>query len=60
MLTEALFTTAKTQKQPKCPLTDEWTKKMWCIHTTMEYGAYTPQWNIPYSQWNNEIQWNIT
>ena len=24
---------AKTWKQPKCPLTDEWIKKMWCTHT---------------------------
>ena len=32
----ALFTTAKTWKQPKCPLTDEWIKKMWYIYT-MEY-----------------------
>ena len=29
----ALFTTAKTQKQPKCPSTDEWIKKIWCAHT---------------------------
>ena len=27
----ALFTIAKTWKQPKCPLTDEWIKKMWNI-----------------------------
>ena len=26
---EALFTIAKTQKQPKCPLTDDWIRKMW-------------------------------
>ena len=24
---------AKTQKQPKCPSTDEWIKKMWWIYT---------------------------
>ena len=36
MFTAALFTTAKTWKQPKCPLTDEWIKKMWYIYT-MEY-----------------------
>ena len=29
----ALFTTAKTQKQLKCSLTDEWLKKMWYIYT---------------------------
>ena len=28
----ALFTIAKTWKQPRCPLTDEWIKKMWCVY----------------------------
>ena len=32
----ALFTIARTWKQPKCPSSDEWIKKMWCIYT-MEY-----------------------
>ena len=36
MFTAALFTIAKSWKQPKCPLTDEWIKKMWYIFT-MEY-----------------------
>ena len=36
MFTAALFTIAKTWKQPKRPLTDKWIKKMWYIHT-MEY-----------------------
>ena len=36
----ALFTIAKTWKQPKCPMTDEWIKKMWCIYIfTMEYDS---------------------
>ena len=26
-----LFTIAKPWKQPKCPSTDEWIKKMWCV-----------------------------
>ena len=39
-----LFTIAKIQKQPKCPSTDEWIKKMWYTHThththTMEYQS---------------------
>ena len=29
----ALFTIAKTRKQLKCPLTDEWIKKMWYMYT---------------------------
>ena len=31
MFTAALFTIARTWKQPKCPSTDEWIKKMWYI-----------------------------
>ena len=33
---EALFTVARTWKQPSCPLTGEWIKKLWYIYT-MEY-----------------------
>ena len=36
MFIEALFTIVKTWKQPKCPSTDEWIKKMWY---TMEYHS---------------------
>ena len=35
----ALFTTAWTWKQPKCPSTDEWIKKMWHIYTMECYSA---------------------
>ena len=34
MFIAALFTIARTWKQPKCPSTDEWIKKMWHIYTT--------------------------
>ena len=33
MFTAALFTIARTQKQPKCPLTENWIKKTWNTHT---------------------------
>ena len=33
MFTAALFTIAKTWKQPKCPSTDEWIKEKWYIYT---------------------------
>ena len=36
MFIAALFIIARTWKQPKCPSTDEWIKKMWHIYT-MEY-----------------------
>ena len=35
----ALFTIAKTWKQPKCPSTDEWIKKIWYIYTMEYYSA---------------------
>ena len=33
MFTVALFTITRIWKEPRCPLTDEWIKKMWYIHT---------------------------
>ena len=33
MITAALLTIAKTWKQPKCPLTEEWIKQMWYTYT---------------------------
>ena len=39
LFTAALFTIAKTWKQPKCPLTDEWIKKLWYIYTMEYYSA---------------------
>ena len=39
MFPAALFTTAKTWRQPRCPSTDEWIKKMWSIHTVEYYSA---------------------
>ena len=35
----ALFTIARTWKQPKCPSTDEWIKKMWHIYAIEYYSA---------------------
>ena len=39
MFTAALFTLARTWKQPRCPSTDEWIKKMWHIYTIEYYSA---------------------
>ena len=39
MLIAALFTITRTWKQPKCPLTDEWIKKMWYIYTMECYSV---------------------
>ena len=39
MFTAALFTIARSWRQPKCPSTDEWIKKMWYIDTMEYYSA---------------------
>ena len=39
MFVVTLFTIAKTWKQPKCPSTEEWIKKMWYIYTMAYYSV---------------------
>ena len=39
MFIAALFIIARSWKQPKCPSTDEWIKKMWYIYTKEYYSA---------------------
>jgi hypothetical protein len=39
MFIVALFTIAKLWKQPRCPTTDEWIKKMWYLYTMVFYSA---------------------
>ena len=39
MFIEAVFTIARSWKQPKCPSTDEWIKKKWYIYTMEYYSA---------------------
>ena len=43
MFTAALFTAARTWKQPRCPLTNEWIKNLWYTYTVDYYSAI--KWN---------------
>ena len=45
----ALFAIAKTWKQPKCPSTEEWIKKMWCIYTMECYSVITKNEIMPFA-----------
>ena len=49
IFTAALTTIAKTWKKPKCPLTDEWTKKMWYIYI-MEYYSDIKKTEMPFAE----------
>ena len=39
MFIAALFTVARTGKQPKCSTIDDWLKKLWYIYTVQYYSA---------------------
>ena len=48
MFTAAPFTTAKTWKQLKCPLTDEWIQ-MWSIYTIEYYSVIKKNGIMPFA-----------
>ena len=50
MFIAALFTIARTWKQPNCPLTDEWIKKMWYIYTVEHYSAIKRNKTVPFAE----------
>ena len=39
MFIAAIFSIARTWKQPRCPSTDEWTKKLYYLYTVEYYSA---------------------
>jgi hypothetical protein len=39
MFLEALFTIAKLWKQPRCPTTDKWIRKMWYLYMMEFYSV---------------------
>ena len=49
MFIAALFTIAKTWKQPKSPSTDEWIKKMWYVYAMEYYSAIKKNGIMPFA-----------
>ena len=49
MFIAALFTIARTWKQPKCPKTDEWIKNMWYKYTMEYYSAIEKDEIMPFA-----------
>ena len=56
MFTAALFKIAKSWKQPKCPSTDEWIRKMWYIYTTEYYLAIKKNKIMPFVATRMELE----
>ena len=49
MFTAALFTTAKTRKQPKWPSTEKWIKMIWYMYTTEHSSAIKENEMMPFA-----------
>ena len=49
MFIAALFAIARTWKQPRCPSTEEWIRKMWYIYTMEYYSAIKKNEIMPFA-----------
>ena len=56
MFIAALPTIAKVWKEPKCPLMDEWIKKMWYIYTMEYYPAIKKNEILPFATMWMELE----
>ena len=52
----ALSTIVKLWKEPKCPLTDEWIKKMWYVDVMECYSAIKKNEILPFAKTGIELE----
>ena len=61
MFIAALFTIARTWKQPRCPSTDEWIKNLWYMHTMDHYSAIKKNEIMPFTAtWMNQETFKLS
>ena len=56
MFIAAMSTIAKLRKEPRCPSTDEWIKKMWYIYTMEYYAAIKRNKILPFAMTWMELE----
>ena len=56
MFIATLLTIARTWKQPKCPTTEEWIKKMWYIYTMEYYSAIKRNEIVPFAETGMDLE----
>jgi len=56
MFIAAMSTIAKLWKEPSCPSTDEWIKKMWCIYIMECYAAIKRNETLPFAMTWMELE----
>ena len=56
MFIAALFTIAKTWRQPKCPSREEWIKKIWYIYIMEYYSVIKKNGIMPFATIRMELE----